>query len=68
MSPVTAVASGSGDQVLLSAGQDKALLLHSLSSSHSVQNTVNLTSTDTADQVDMLHIHISTVLIYNKYA
>ena len=50
-SPVTAVASGSSDQVVLSAGQDKTLLLHSLSSSHSPQNTVTLSGKDTAEQV-----------------
>jgi hypothetical protein len=49
-SPVTAVASGSSDQLVLSAGQDKTLVLHSLSSSHSLQNTVNLSTKDTAEQ------------------
>ncbi|CAI8049188.1 p21-activated protein kinase-interacting protein 1, partial [Geodia barretti] len=59
-SPVTAVASASSDQLVLSAGQDKTLVLHSLSSSHSLQNTVNLSTKDTAEQVKITCLQMHT--------
>ena len=57
---MTAVASASSDQLVLSAGQDKTLVLHSLSSSHSLQNTVNLSTKDTAEQVEITCLQMHT--------
>lgn len=50
-SPVTGVVSSSNDQLVFSGSQDGALLLHSLSSSHTLQNTVTLSHTDKTSQV-----------------
>ena len=58
-SPVTGIVSSYNDQLVLSGGQEGKLLLHSLTPSHTLQNTVVLTHSDTVSQV-YTHTHTHT--------